>query len=70
MELSLITNKKVLEPQFNNHQDLLAACLSPHLPPKRMLKASISFPGPDEKEGCMESQTRRGKPRCLHGVGL
>ena len=41
--------KRSSKPQFNNHQDFLAACLSSHLPPERMLKASISCPRPDQE---------------------
>lgn len=41
-----IANHKGLKGAFNNHQDVLAAGLSSHLPPQRMLKASVSCPRP------------------------
>lgn len=55
--------KSSSKTQFNSHHDLLAACLSPHFPPKRMLKALMSFPRPYKRGQCLRSRKKRGKCR-------
>lgn len=57
------------KPQFNNHQDFLAACLSSHLPPERMHAKSIcELPEAGWKGGAYEKPDIRTQTRRMYDV--